>query len=111
MRRRLEAGAVTINDHLMSHGLAETPWGGFKQSGVGRTHGDEGLLEMTQPRVVVDDILPGVKRDMWWYPHSQVVYNGLLGALHLLYGGGPRLRGMVRLVGVFLRTFTTRDSR
>jgi succinate-semialdehyde dehydrogenase/glutarate-semialdehyde dehydrogenase len=103
----LHAGAVTINDHLMSHGLAETPWGGFKQSGIGRTHGDEGLLEMTQPRVVVADILPGVKRNMWWYPHSRKVYNGLLGALHVLYGGGPRLLGAIRLAGVFLRTFTT----
>jgi succinate-semialdehyde dehydrogenase/glutarate-semialdehyde dehydrogenase len=108
---QLHAGAVTINDHLMSHGLAETPWGGFKRSGIGRTHGDEGLLEMTQPRVVVDDILPGVKRNMWWYPHSRKVYDGLLGALHLLYGGGPRLRGALRLAGVFLRTFTTDTQR
>jgi succinate-semialdehyde dehydrogenase/glutarate-semialdehyde dehydrogenase len=28
--RRLEAGVTMINDHLMSNGLAETPWGGFK---------------------------------------------------------------------------------
>jgi acyl-CoA reductase-like NAD-dependent aldehyde dehydrogenase len=37
---RLEAGAITINDHLMSHGLAETPWGGYKQSSIGRSHGN-----------------------------------------------------------------------
>ncbi|MDR1930222.1 MAG: aldehyde dehydrogenase family protein, partial [Treponema sp.] len=30
---RINAGAVMINDHLMSHGLAETPWGGFGDSG------------------------------------------------------------------------------
>ncbi|MDR2483722.1 MAG: aldehyde dehydrogenase family protein, partial [Treponema sp.] len=29
---RINAGAVMINDHLMSHGLAETPWGGFGDS-------------------------------------------------------------------------------
>jgi len=28
--RRVMAGAIMINDHLMCHGLAETPWGGFK---------------------------------------------------------------------------------
>ena len=33
--RRIECGAVNINDHLMSHGLAETPWGGFKMSSIG----------------------------------------------------------------------------
>ena len=34
---RLEVGSVMINDHLMSHGLADTLWGGFKESGIGRT--------------------------------------------------------------------------
>ncbi|MBP1692117.1 MAG: succinate-semialdehyde dehydrogenase [Bacteroidetes bacterium] len=102
---RLQAGAVTINDHLMSHGLAETPWGGFKNSGIGRTHGSIGFEEMTQPRVVVDDIMPLVKRNMWWHPHSKQVYDGLLGALHVLYGHGPRLRGLWRLMRVFARTF------
>ncbi len=74
---QLQAGAVTINDHLMSHGLAETPWGGFKESGIGRTHGKLGLEEMTQPRVIIDDILPGVRKNMWWYPHGKEIYDGL----------------------------------
>jgi len=89
----------------MSHGLAETPWGGFKQSGIGRTHGCLGLEEMTQPRVVVDDILPAVQKNMWWYPHSEV-YDGLLGVLPLLYGRGiaQRLRGG-GVLGTFARTF------
>ena len=39
LARQLSAGAVTINDHLMSHGLTETPWGGFRDSGIGRGHG------------------------------------------------------------------------
>ena len=41
--RRVQVGAICVNDHLMSHGLAETPWGGFKESSIGRTHGDIGL--------------------------------------------------------------------
>ena len=103
----LQVGTVTINDHLMSHGLPETPWGGFKQSGIGRTHGDLGLQEMTQPRVIVDDILPFVQRNMWWYPHSQKVYDGLMGVLHLLYARSMRLRiqGASKALRVFLRTF------
>ncbi len=104
---RLEAGTVTINDHLMSHGLAETPWGGFKESGLGRTHGSFGLEEMTQVRVVVDDLLPGVQKNMWWYPHNRAVYDGLKGGLHLLYGKklSLRLKGLAKLLPVFLRTF------
>ena len=77
---RLQAGTVMINDHLMSHGLPQTPWGGFKESGIGRTHGRLGLEEMTQPRVIIDDIMPGVKKNMWWYPHGKEVYEGLKGS-------------------------------
>jgi acyl-CoA reductase-like NAD-dependent aldehyde dehydrogenase len=104
---RLEVGSVTINDHLMSHGLAETPWGGWKESGIGRTHGFIGLEEMTQTRCVVDDILPGVQQNMWWYPHNKKVYEGLKGALEFLYSKriGKRLTGGVQLARVFLRTF------
>jgi acyl-CoA reductase-like NAD-dependent aldehyde dehydrogenase len=104
---QLEVGSVMINDHLMSHGLAETPWGGWKESGIGRTHGFIGLEEMTQPRCVVDDILPGVQKNMWWYPHSKKVYDGLKGAIEFLYSKrmGKKLTGGLRLVQVFLRTF------
>ena len=39
--RRLEVGVVTINSgSMLSH---RTPWGGFKQSGIGRRYGDMGL--------------------------------------------------------------------
>ncbi len=39
--RRLEVGVVTINSgSALSH---RTPWGGFKQSGIGRRYGEMGL--------------------------------------------------------------------
>jgi acyl-CoA reductase-like NAD-dependent aldehyde dehydrogenase len=104
---RLEVGTVMINDHLMSHGLAETPWGGWKESGIGRTHGYLGLEEMTQPRCVIYDILPGVQKNMWWYPHNRKVYEGMKGAVDFLFSGNiiKRLRGGLGLTGVFFRTF------
>lgn len=105
--RRMMVGVVTINDHLMSHGLAETPWGGFKNSGIGRTHGRLGFAEMTRPRVIVNDILPGVRRNFWWHPYSRELYEGLKGIIGLLYGQGParRLKGVFALMKVFPRTF------
>ena len=36
LSKQLQAGVVMINDHLMSHGMPETPWGGYKQSSIGR---------------------------------------------------------------------------
>ncbi|MDR3237754.1 MAG: aldehyde dehydrogenase family protein [Spirochaetia bacterium] len=105
--RRLRAGAVTINDHLMSHGMAATPWGGFKESGIGRTHGESGFLEMTQSQVIINDIMPLAKRDFWWHPNSKRVYDGLRGALLFFYGKGigRRLGGLKALLKVFPDTF------
>jgi len=110
LARRIQAGVVTINDHLMSHGLAETPWGGVKQSGIGRTHGAIGFAEMTQPQVIVHDILPFARRSMWWYPHGKGLYRGLLGALEFLYGKSiPRqLGGLAKLLTIVPRYFTRR---
>jgi len=104
---RLEAGTIMINDHLMSHGLAETPWGGFKESGLGRTHSFIGLEEMTQPRAVVDDIMPGMQKNFWWYPHSPKVYAALDGAIQFLYSRdlAKRFNGILKLIPEFLNCF------
>jgi succinate-semialdehyde dehydrogenase/glutarate-semialdehyde dehydrogenase len=97
---RLSAGVVTINDHLVSHGMAETHWGGYRQSGIGRSHGQMGFEEMTQTKVVVRDSLHRLPRQMWWYPHSRATYVGLKGAMDALYGRkiGRRMSGGTRLL-------------
>ncbi|MBA4405709.1 succinate-semialdehyde dehydrogenase [bacterium] len=107
LARQIKAGVVTINDHLMSHGLAETPWGGFKQSGIGRTHGEMGFDEMTQTITIVKDILPFVKKNLWWHPFSRKLYGGLKGAMDLLYNKKLSLRyqGTIALLKVFTRLF------
>jgi succinate-semialdehyde dehydrogenase/glutarate-semialdehyde dehydrogenase len=100
---RINAGAVMVNDHLMSHGLAETPWGGFGDSGLGRTHGEAGFREMLKAQVVVDDVLPGAKRNLWWQPYSEQTYRGIRAITELLAGTtlGRRIKalpGVMRIV-------------
>ncbi len=80
----LESGVTTINDHLYTHGLSEMPWGGWKHSGLGRTHGHEGLLEMTHAKAINWDILP-MKRNLCWYPFDETTYNTLLKAQRMMY--------------------------
>jgi len=66
---RIEAGSVCVNEVLYTHGIGQTPWGGFKNSGRGRTHGREGLLELVQPQHIHVNriaLLP----DAWWMPYS-----------------------------------------
>jgi len=105
--RRIRAGVITVNDHLVSHGMAETPWGGLKASGFGRTHGRIGFNEMTQPQVVVHDILAFAKKNLWWHPYDQSLFRGLLGAMKLFHGRKlkDRLSGLIPLLKILPRVF------
>ncbi len=102
---QIKAGVVTINDHLMSHGLAETPWGGFKESGIGRTHGKLGFDEMTQPMVIVKDLLSFAKKQLWWHPYSEKIYSGMKGLLNLLYNKNilVKIKSSISLLKIFPR--------
>jgi len=79
---RLAGGVVTINEHLYTHGMSELPWGGPKDSGLGRTHGPEGLREMSQLKCLNWD-LSRASRNLWWYPQDRATYNALLAAVQL----------------------------
>ncbi|MCK5076342.1 MAG: aldehyde dehydrogenase family protein, partial [Calditrichia bacterium] len=105
--KQIQAGSVTINDHLMSHGLAETAWGGFKESGIGRSHGKLGFDEMTQPQYIVNDILPFVKKNLWWPPYNQKVYAGIKGVMDMQYATsfGQRMKGIFNLLKIVMRMF------
>ncbi|MDP8224520.1 MAG: aldehyde dehydrogenase family protein [Candidatus Lernaella stagnicola] len=80
---QLEAGTVTINDSLYTYALAETPWGGFGESGAGKTHGREGLFEMVRTVHISSDFVPWIKKP-WWYPYNGQVretFSALVKAL------------------------------
>lgn len=46
--RRLETGSVNINDTVVHFAIPHLPFGGVKQSGNGRSHGEADLLQFTQ---------------------------------------------------------------
>jgi succinate-semialdehyde dehydrogenase/glutarate-semialdehyde dehydrogenase len=66
---RVEAGTIMVNEVLYTHGIAQTPWGGVKQSGLGRTHGRLGLLELVAPHHVHVNRL-AVLQDVWWFGYT-----------------------------------------
>ena len=66
---KVEAGTVCVNEVLYTHGIGQTPWGGFKNSGRGRTHGVEGLMELVQPQHIhVNRFL--FAPNAWWMPYG-----------------------------------------
>ncbi len=62
--RRLRTGTVWINEwHLISE---KAPFGGYKQSGIGREFGLDGLKEYSETKHVhIDEI--GIREKKFWY--------------------------------------------
>lgn len=58
LAERIACGTVSVNDAYVA-GWASTaaPMGGFKQSGLGRRHGPEGLLKYTDAQTVAHQVL------------------------------------------------------
>jgi len=104
---KIKAGVITINDHLMSHGMPETPWGGFKESGFGRTHGKLGFNEMVQNQLIVFDLLKFLPKNFWWFPYSKKVYDGLKGIILFLKDNkiSIKLNGLIKFISIFFRVF------
>lgn len=76
---QIEAGTVMVNEVVYTHALAQTPWGGVKQSGYGRTHGRLGLLELVTPQHIHINHVPWLP-DVWWYTYSdraRTLFHGL----------------------------------
>lgn len=62
--RQLRAGTVWVNEyHLISE---KAPFGGYKQSGIGRELGEEGLLEYTETKHIHIDELNDRSKKFWY---------------------------------------------
>lgn len=70
MTERLEAGSITVNDHMFSFIEPAAIWGGIKQTGMGRSHGPFGLQELVNIKFVSFDFL-GRKKQIWWFPYDK----------------------------------------
>ena len=64
--RELRAGTVWINDPLTDNDAG--PFGGFKQSGMGRELGTEGLEAFQETKHVHMETV--LERKEWWYPYG-----------------------------------------
>ncbi|MFT4974874.1 MAG: acyl-CoA reductase-like NAD-dependent aldehyde dehydrogenase [Myxococcota bacterium] len=86
---RLQAGAITINDSSITYGALEVPFGGVKDSGVGRVNGAEGLRSFCHAVPVISDRF-GQKREFVWYPYTEETLSGLKKAVSWLWGSPIR---------------------
>jgi hypothetical protein len=104
---RIEAGTVMVNEVLYTHGLAQTPWGGMKQSGLGRTHGRLGLMELVTPQHIHVNRISAL-RDLWWFrytPQAGKLFRGFAKR----FASGSVLQSSRLLPQIMRRLFERRD--
>jgi acyl-CoA reductase-like NAD-dependent aldehyde dehydrogenase len=87
--RRLECGAVVINDSVANYMALEAPMGGWKESGIGVRHGPQGIRKYTHPQTIVF-MRFAPKKDLYMFPYSKLRSGFLLRLLKLIYGRGKR---------------------
>ncbi len=109
---RLEAGSVTVNDHMFSFLEPKAIWGGIKQTGVGRSHGPYGLLNLANAKFVSAEFRRA-KEQMWWFPYGMKKTTVIGSALEIIYGRGlgrkfRALRGMLPALRLVRKTISPR---
>ena len=68
--RRVECGAINVNDVLVNYFATDVPMGGWKQSGIGSRHGEPGIKKYCRSESLVITRFGG-KREPGWFPYTK----------------------------------------
>ncbi|WP_455675887.1 aldehyde dehydrogenase family protein, partial [Pradoshia sp.] len=91
---RLQSGAVLINDVLITVANNHLPFGGQKESGVGRYHGENGIRMFCHEKAVMEDL--GYKKsEIQWYPYKGK-YDSFRDLLVANFGGSKSLSKVLK---------------
>lgn len=88
---QIEAGSILINDTIAQFAVPMLPFGGIKQSGYGRTHGKEGLMQFTRPYAYTVG-RPPIPWDVATIGRKPGNYHLLATIMHVFFGVTPRQR-------------------
>jgi acyl-CoA reductase-like NAD-dependent aldehyde dehydrogenase len=89
LARRVEAGAVCVNDAQMNYSALNLPMGGWKTSGIGTRHGAGGIRKYCKIQSLYVT-RRALKREIYMFPYTRRRTLMLRRALRLLYGRGSR---------------------
>ena len=89
--RRVEAGTVTVNDHLYTFSLHATPWGGYKDTGGDLSHGRWGVESVTRAKHIhvaegETGLRAGRFSDLWWFPYDEGTAELLGQTMEVMHG-------------------------
>ena len=89
LARRIEAGAVTVNDAQVNYIAFELPMGGWKASGFGSRHGADGIRKYTKKQALVVTRF-ALKKDLHMLPYSPTRTKLMGHMIKFVYGRGKR---------------------
>jgi acyl-CoA reductase-like NAD-dependent aldehyde dehydrogenase len=87
--RRIQAGAVVVNDTCANYLALEAPMGGWKSSGLGVRHGPDGIRKYTKRQTILLTRF-AMKKDLYFYPYAKKRSEFLVKLTKLIYGRGKR---------------------
>jgi acyl-CoA reductase-like NAD-dependent aldehyde dehydrogenase len=85
LAQRIDSGSVCVNDVAVTYAVAEAPFGGRKQSGIGQFNGENGLKSYCVAQPVVIDRFGG-RHAARTYPRSFKKDAALQRLIRFLYG-------------------------
>jgi acyl-CoA reductase-like NAD-dependent aldehyde dehydrogenase len=83
--KQLQAGSVCINDASLMYGVAEAPFGGLKESGLGHVNGPHALRSYCHELPILIDRW-GLKKEDIWYPFTQRTVTTLEKTIQVVFG-------------------------
>jgi acyl-CoA reductase-like NAD-dependent aldehyde dehydrogenase len=87
--RRVQSGAVVVNDALANYFAMEIPIGGMKQSGIGARHGRIGIQKYAKRQNLVVTRF-GLNRELYYFPYSKAAAKLTEWLIVGLFGRGSR---------------------
>ncbi len=92
--RRLDAGAVNVNDAMTNVFCPSLPMGGWKESGIGyRGGGAAGLIKFCRQQAITAPRIPTQKSEMLWYTSPKKQSAFARAAMRAFAGRGKRRFG------------------
>jgi acyl-CoA reductase-like NAD-dependent aldehyde dehydrogenase len=85
LARAIESGCAVVNDCMITYGVTESPFGGVKDSGIGRVNGELGLKGYCQTQSIVIDRWGG-KSEPLWYPYTEKKFKLFRRMMRFLWG-------------------------
>ncbi len=85
LAKAIESGNVVVNDCMVSYGVTESPFGGIKDSGIGRVNGDVGLRSYCHTQSIVIDRMGG-RSEPNWYPYTARKMKSMKRMMRIVWG-------------------------